>query len=107
LAVDEHGPAPGPASCLHIPPAIAHHEAAAQIEPEITCGIEQKARSRLPAMAPVSIVVKTDVDRGDLHSFAHFPVDFVDYLCPLQPPSHVRLIRDDHQGISGNLQPTK
>jgi hypothetical protein len=58
-------------------------------------------------MAPVGIVVKTDVHRRYLDSFAQFPVDFVDHLCPLQPPSHVRLIRHDHQGISGNLQPTK
>ena len=71
------------------------------------CRIEQKAWSRLPAMAPVGIVVKTDVDRHYLHSFAQLPVDFVDHLCPLQTPSHVRLIRHDHQGISGSLQSTK
>ena len=58
-------------------------------------------------MAPVGIVVKAHVHCRYLDSFAQFPVDFVDHLCPLQPPSHVRLIRHDHEGISGSLQPTK
>ena len=69
-------------------------------------GIEEKARSRLPATASVGVVVKTDVHGRHIDAFAQFPVDLVDHLRTLQPPGHVRLVRDDHQGISGNLQPT-
>ena len=66
-------------------PAIAHHEAAAQVEPEIVRGIEQKAWGRLPATDTVGIVVKTDVHGRYLDAFAQFPVDFVDHLARCNP----------------------
>jgi hypothetical protein len=95
------------ASCLHISPAVTNHETAAQVEPEIPCGIEQKTRSRLPATASVGIVVKTDIHGRHVNPLAQFPIDLMDDLGTLQPPRDVRLIRHNHEGVSGNSQPTE
>jgi hypothetical protein len=103
--IDVHGAASRSAPCLHVSPAITNHETAAQVEPEIMCGIEQKTRSWLPASASVGIVVKADVHGRYLDLLTQFPVDLMDDLGSLQPPRDVRLIRHHHEGVSGCLQP--
>jgi len=107
LPIDVDGAAPRSAPCLHVSPAIAHHEAATHIEPQIVSGVEEETRSGLTATASVGVVMKTDVHRSHVNSPAQFPVDFVNHLCTLQPPRDVGLIRHDNQGEPSGLQPTK
>jgi len=98
-----YGTAPCSSSRLHVSPAITHHEAATQIEPEIVSGVEEESGSGLTATAFVGIVVKTDVDRRHRKMPAQLPVDVVDHLSALLSPRDVGLICHDNQDKSSGL----
>jgi hypothetical protein len=103
VAVDVDGSAPCSSAGLHVSPAIAHHEAATQIEPEIVSGVEEESGSGLTATASVGVVVKTDVDGRYRKLPAQLPVDFVDHLSALLSPRDVRLVCHDNQDESSGL----
>ena len=102
MAVDVHGTASCSSPRLHVSPAITHHEAVAQIEPEICA-----ASNRSPERAYGNGIRRRRREnrrRTPLPELlAQLPIDLVDHLYLLLSSCDVGLICHDNQDKSRGL----
>ena len=103
-AVDEDGPAAGPAPRLHVAPPVPDHDAAPEVQFQVPCGLEQHARTGFPAITSICIVVRADVDRVDGQGPQEDLVEFVDHRSVLHPSGDIRLVRHDQEDESGSAE---
>jgi hypothetical protein len=97
---DQDGPTPGGPTRTDVAPAVADHDAEAQVERPIRRGRQEHPGFRLAAGAPVLVSVVADPDVVDLQLGPYPFVHGLDDLASLHAGGDVRLVRHDDDPVA-------
>jgi len=101
---NEDRPAPCPAPGLDVAPAVAHHEAGAEIDAVLAGTLEEQSRSGFAAIAAIAVLMATHQQVVQRQSGAHRGIDVVQRLTAEQPSRDFGLIRHTDEQEPGGLE---
>jgi hypothetical protein len=84
--VDENGPTAGTSPGLDIPPTVPNHDAAGEVDAESGSRLVEQAGFRLPARAPVVVIMRADEHPIERNPTEKYVVDG-GYVTPRKRPA--------------------